>query len=48
MRHLILLRGAPGVGKSTFVEHQGLKQFTISPDEFRMFLVCLREGKFQN
>ena len=36
MRHLILLRGAPGVGKSTFVERQGLKQFAISPDAFRM------------
>ncbi|MFY0611947.1 MAG: metallophosphoesterase [Hyphomicrobiaceae bacterium] len=36
MRHLILLRGAPGVGKSTFVKHQGLKPYTISPDEFRM------------
>ncbi len=36
MRHLILLRGAPGVGKSTFVEQQGLKPFALSPDEFRM------------
>ncbi|MGI9479551.1 MAG: RNA ligase [Hyphomicrobiaceae bacterium] len=36
MRHLILLRGAPGIGKSTFIEQQGLKQFSVSPDEFRM------------
>ncbi len=38
MRHLILMRGAPGVGKSTFIEQQGLKPFAISPDEFRMRL----------
>jgi len=38
MRHLILLRGAQGAGKSTFVSEQGLKPFTISPDEFRIRL----------
>ncbi|MFT5510072.1 MAG: putative kinase [Hyphomicrobiaceae bacterium] len=38
MRHLILLRGAPGVGKSTFIERQGLKPYAISPDEFRLRL----------
>jgi predicted kinase len=38
MRHLILMRGAPGAGKSTFIERQGLKPYTISPDEFRLRL----------
>jgi len=38
MRHLILLRGAQGAGKSTFVAEQGLKPFTLSPDEFRIRL----------
>lgn len=48
MRHLILLRGAPGVGKSTFVEKQGLKPFAVSPDDFRMRLggiVMTAEGQ---
>lgn len=36
MRHLILLRGAPGVGKSTFLEQNGLKPYAVSPDEFRL------------
>lgn len=36
MRTLILLRGAPGCGKSTFIEKKGLKNYTISPDDIRM------------
>ncbi len=38
MRHLILMRGAPGAGKSTFIERQGLTPFTVSPDNFRLRL----------
>ena len=38
MRHLILMRGAPGAGKSTFIEAQGLRPYTISPDDFRLRL----------
>ncbi|NNE23271.1 MAG: AAA family ATPase [Rhizobiales bacterium] len=38
MRHLIIMCGAPGAGKSTFIEQQGLRPFTISPDEFRLRL----------
>ncbi|MDH3740613.1 MAG: AAA family ATPase, partial [Hyphomicrobiales bacterium] len=38
MRHLIIMRGAPGAGKSTFIEEQGLRPFTVSPDEFRLRL----------
>ena len=36
MRHLILTRGAPGAGKSTFLAAQGLGPFTLTPDEFRL------------
>ena len=38
MRHLILMRGAPGAGKSTFIRQQGLEGYTICPDEFRLRL----------
>ncbi|MGI9414205.1 MAG: AAA family ATPase, partial [Hyphomicrobiales bacterium] len=38
MRHVILMRGAPGAGKSTFIERQGLRPFTLSPDDFRLRL----------
>ncbi|MCF6200508.1 MAG: metallophosphoesterase, partial [Hyphomicrobiaceae bacterium] len=38
MRHLILMRGAPGVGKSTFIRAQGLEGYTVCPDEFRLRL----------
>lgn len=36
MRVLLLLRGAPGCGKSTWIEQNGLKQYAISADEIRM------------
>lgn len=36
MRVLLLLRGAPGVGKSTWIEENGLKNYTLSSDEIRM------------
>lgn len=38
MRHMILMRGAPGAGKSTFINEKGLAPFTISPDDFRLRL----------
>lgn len=38
MRHLILMRGAPGSGKSTFIRQHGLSALTISPDDFRLRL----------
>lgn len=38
MRTLILMRGAPGSGKSTFVEKNGLLPFTISPDILRLLI----------
>ena len=36
MRVLLLLRGAPGVGKSTYIENNGLKNYALSADEIRM------------
>ena len=36
MRVLLLLRGSAGVGKSTWIEENGLKQYSLSADEIRM------------
>ena len=36
MRVLLLFRGAPGCGKSTFIEKHGLKPYAISADEIRL------------
>lgn len=36
MRTLLLLRGAPGCGKSTWIEQNGLKPYAISADDIRM------------
>ena len=36
MRTLLLFRGAPGCGKSTFIEKNGLKQYALSADDIRL------------
>lgn len=36
MRVLLLLRGAPGCGKSTWIEQHGLKQYALCADDIRM------------
>lgn len=36
MRTLLILRGAPGSGKSTFVEQNGLLPYTLCPDTLRV------------
>lgn len=36
MRTLLLLRGAPGCGKSTFIKLNGLEPYALSPDTIRM------------
>ncbi|WP_342270440.1 RNA ligase [Rickettsia endosymbiont of Orchestes rusci] len=38
MRKLILLRGAPGSGKSTFIKKQNLEGFALSPDTVRILM----------
>lgn len=35
MKQLVLMRGVPGAGKSTFIKENGLEPYTISPDELR-------------
>ena len=36
MRSLLLFRGAPGCGKSTFIKEHGLSPYTLSADEIRL------------
>lgn len=36
MRVLLLLRGAPGCGKSTWIEQNGLKPYTLCADDIRL------------
>lgn len=36
MRTLLLLRGSPGCGKTTWIEENGLKPYTLSADDIRM------------
>lgn len=38
MRKLVLLRGAQGSGKSTFIRQQGLEGFALSPDHLRLLI----------
>lgn len=35
MRTLLLMRGAPGSGKSTWIRNHNLEQYTLSPDTLR-------------
>lgn len=37
MKKLVLMRGAPGSGKSAFIEIYSLEQYTICPDTLRIF-----------
>lgn len=36
MKQLLLMRGVPGVGKSTFIKENGLENYTLSPDTLRL------------
>lgn len=36
MRVLLLMRGAPGVGKTTFIKENNLEQYALSADEIRL------------
>lgn len=38
MRVLLLTRGAPGAGKSTWIERQGLKPYALCPDDLRLMV----------
>ena len=51
MRELIILRGLPGAGKSTWIKNMGLEDYTLSPDTLRMMFSSpefLIDGTFQN
>lgn len=41
IRTLVLFRGCPGCGKSTFIEYMGWQPYTISPDNIRMMMGSL-------
>ena len=48
MRTLLLLRGVQGAGKSTYIERQGLKPYTLCADDFRTYdkiITKLKENK---
>lgn len=36
MRSLLLFRGAPGCGKSTYIDEHGLRPYALSADEIRL------------
>lgn len=36
MRTLLLMRGAPGAGKSTWIKQHNLENYTLSPDDIRV------------
>lgn len=36
MRTLLLMRGAPGAGKSTWIKNHGLEDYTLCPDNIRI------------
>lgn len=38
MRNLVILRGAPGCGKSTWIEKMGLKPYTLCADDIRLMM----------
>jgi predicted kinase len=49
VRHLVLMRGAMGCGKSTFIRNNNLQQFTLSADEIRLMFqtpVMMEDGKY--
>ena len=49
MRTLLIFRGAPGCGKSTFIKDHNLQNYTLSPDDIRQQLqgyVLLPDGSF--
>ena len=42
MRALLLTRGAPGSGKSTWVDKNGLRDYALSPDDMRIMCSSLQ------
>lgn len=49
MRTLLLLRGAPGSGKSTWIKNNGLSNYTLEADKYRIAIcnpVLTEDGQF--
>ena len=44
MKKMLILRGAPGVGKSTFIKKNSLQQYTLCADDFRLQLASPAMG----
>ena len=42
MRTLLLMRGAPGAGKSTWIKEHNLERYTLSPDNIRIMCSSLQ------
>lgn len=50
MRQLVLLRGAPGSGKSTYLKDNDLLKYTLAPDDIRLLFqspVLTEDGSFK-
>ncbi|WP_081606928.1 RNA ligase [Asticcacaulis benevestitus] len=48
MRHLVIMRGAQGAGKSTFIAEAGLEPYALSPDALRVQMggvIMLPDGR---
>lgn len=45
MKTLIVLQGIPGSGKSTFIEENGLAEYTLCPDTLRLMFSSLQMGE---
>ena len=48
MRSLLLFRGAPGCGKSTFIDSHGLRPFALSADEIRLQCQSAQQNIYGN
>lgn len=46
MRTLLLFRGAPGCGKSTFIDTHGLKPYTLSADDIRLLCQSSQQNAY--
>ena len=48
MRVLLLLRGAPGCGKSTFIKENNLERYCLSSDGIRMQFTNIKTDPYGN
>ena len=48
MRTLLLMRGAPGCGKSTYIKRNGLQPYTLSADDIRLLCQSPQQDVYGN